>query len=80
MAYTTHERVVLGMMLDKKMLSQLLTLPDEQLLQMLQLLSGGTFPMPDGTKMRRLRAVLDQITDADIERIGTLAAVYQNTQ
>lgn len=68
------------MMLDKKMLSQLLTLPDEQLLQMLQLLSGGTFSMPDGTKMRRIRAVLSQITDADIERIGTLAAVYQNTQ
>lgn len=68
------------MMVDKKMLSQLLTLPDEQLLQMLQLLSGGAFPMPDATKMRRFRAVLREITDEDLCRIATLAAVYQNTQ
>lgn len=70
------------MMLDKKMLDQLLTLPDEQLLQMIQLFGGGngSGKLPDETKMRRIRAVLGQITDEDLRRIATLATVYQNTQ
>lgn len=70
------------MTLDKKMLDQLLTLPDEQLLQMIQLLGGGSGSIkpPDETKMRRIRAVLCEITDEDLRRIATLATVYQNTQ
>lgn len=70
------------MMLDKKMLDQLLSLPDDQLLQMIQLLGGGngSGKLPDEMKMRRIRAVLREITDEDLHRIATLATVYQNTQ
>lgn len=70
------------MMLDKKMLDQLLSLPDDQLLQMIQLLGGGngSGKLPDETKMRRIRAVLGEITEGDLCRIATLATVYRNTQ
>lgn len=76
------DRVVLSMMIDKKVLDQLLRLPDDQLLQMLQLMSGGNYTgkLPDEAKMRRIRAVLREITDEDLCRIAALATVYQNTQ
>lgn len=70
------------MMLDKKMIDQLLMLPDDQLLQMVQLLGGGKLVdrSMGAETMRRVRAVLTEITDGDLDRIGTLMAVYQNTQ
>lgn len=71
------------MMLDKKMIDQLLTLPDDQLLQMVQLLGGGKLggkSMPNAETMRRVRAVLAEITEGDLSRLAALMAVYQNTQ
>ena len=73
------------MMLDKKMIDQLLTLPDDQLLQMVQLLGGGklggkSMGMPNAETMRRVRAVLAEITEGDLDRLAALLAVYQNTQ
>ncbi len=74
------------MMVDKKMIDQLLQLPDEQLLQMVQLLRPGKVPgnvpgkLPSAVTMRRIRAVLTALTDGDLGRIAALMAVYQNTQ
>lgn len=73
------------MMVDKKMIDQLLMLPDEQLLQMVQLLMVGKSDgmpgkLPDAVTMRRIRAVLEALTDGDLSRIATLVAVYQNVQ
>lgn len=70
------------MMVDKKMIDQLLMLPDEQLLQMVQLLMPGKMPgrLPDAVTMRRIRGVLEALTDGDLSRIATLVAVYQNVQ
>lgn len=78
------------MMVDKKMIDQLLQLPDEQLLQMVQLLMPGKVPgnvpgnvpgkLPSAVTMRRIRAVLTALTDGDLGRIAALMAVYQNTQ
>lgn len=74
------------MMVDKKMIEQLLQLPDEQLLQMVQLLMPGKVPgnvpgkLPSAVTMRRIRAVLTALTDGDLGRIAALMAVYQNTQ
>lgn len=74
------------MMVDKQMIDQLLQLPDEQLLQMVQLLRPGKVPgnvpgkLPSAVTMRRIRAVLTALTDGDLGRIAALMAVYQNTQ
>lgn len=74
------------MMVDKKMIDQLLQLPDEQLLQMVQLLRPGKVPgnvpgkLPSAVTMRRIRAVLTALTDGDLGRIAALMTVYQNTQ
>lgn len=67
--------------LDKKMLEQLLSLPDAQLLQMIGLMSGGNISkLPDEKKMRQIRAVLSTITEEDLGRIAELSAVYKNAQ
>lgn len=74
------------MMVDKKMIDQLLQLPDEQLLQMVQFLMPGKVlgnvpgKLPSAVTMRRIRAVLTALTDGDLGRIAALMAVYQNTQ
>ncbi len=73
------------MMVDKKMIDQLLMLPDEQLLQMVQLLMVGKHDglpgrLPDAVTMRRIRAVLEALTDGDLGRIAALVAVYQNVR
>ena len=73
------------MKLDKKMIDQMLALPDDNLGQMLQLISMGTGmkmgdKAPDPAGMRKLRAVMEDITDADIGRVMELMDLYKQTK
>lgn len=73
------------MKLDKKMIDQMLSLPDDKLWQMFQLLSMGSGlkmgdKAPDPAGMRKLRAVLEDITDADIARVLGLIDLYKKTK
>ncbi len=73
------------MKLDKAMLSQMLSLPDDKLWQMVQLISaGGGMKLgekgPSPETMTKLRAVLGEVTDADIDRVLTLIGVYKNAK
>ena len=73
------------MKLEKKMIDQLLALPDEKLWQMFQLFAMGNGlkmgdKAPDGTGMRKLRAVLGSVTDEDIGRVTDLISVYKETK
>ena len=87
-AYTGDERIIFRrgfMKLDKKMIDQMLSLPDDKLWQMFQLLSMGSGlkmgdKAPDPAGMRKLRAVLEDITDADIARVLELIDLYKKTK
>lgn len=73
------------MKLDKKMIDQMLALPDDKLWQMFQLISMGTGmklgdKAPDSGGMRKLRAVMEDITDADIGRVMELLDLYKQTK
>ncbi len=73
------------MKLEKKMIDQLLALPDDKLWQMFQLLAVGTGmkpgdKVPDASGMRKLRAVLEAVTDADIGRVTELIDLYKGTK
>ena len=73
------------MKLEKKMIDQLLALPDDKLWQMFQLLAVGTGmkpgdKVPDASGMRKLRAVLKAVTDADIGRVTELIDLYKGTK
>ena len=73
------------MKLDKKMIDQMLSLPDEKLWQMFELLSMGSglklgAKTPDPAGMRKIRAVLGDITDADIGRVLELIDLYKGTK
>ena len=73
------------MKLDKRMIDQMLSLPDDKLWQMFQLLSMGSGlkmgdKAPDPAGMRKLRAVLEDITDADIARVLGLIDLYKRTK
>lgn len=73
------------MKLDKKMIDQMLALPDDKLWQMFQLISMGTGmkmgdKAPDPAGMRKLRAVMEDITDADIGRVMELLDLYKQTK
>jgi len=73
------------MKLDKKMIDNMLALPDEKLWQMLKLLlsangAGTTEKNMDPTSMRKLRAVLTAVTDEDIERVMTFMDLYKSTR
>jgi len=73
------------MKLDKRTIDQLLTLPDDRLWQMVQLLMTGSGVQmgdkkPDPSALRKLRAVLESVTDADIDRVMTLMALYKDTK
>jgi len=70
-------------MINKKSIDKLLEMPDERLLAMLKLLLGGTGIDISGKKfdhetIRRIRAVLQEITDEDLERIDTLMQRYRD--
>ena len=71
------------MKIDKKMIDTMLALPDEKLWQMIKiLLSANGANAPDKTidpaAMRKLRAVLTAVTDADIERLMVLMEIYRS--
>lgn len=73
------------MKLDKRMIDQMLSLPDDKLWQMFQLISMGCGmkvgeKAPDPGNMRKLRAVLEAITDADIERVTELIGLYREAK
>jgi len=73
------------MKLDKRMIDQMLSLPDDKLWQMFQLLSMGSGlkmgeKAPDPAGMRKLRVVLEEITDDDIGRVLELIDLYKRTK
>ncbi len=73
------------MQLDKRMLDQMLSLPDEKLWQMFQLFAMGSGmkvgdKAPDPLNMRKLRAVLGSVTDSDITRVMELIGLYKETR
>ena len=73
------------MKLEKKMIDQMLALPDDKLWQMFQLLARGSGlkigdRVPEGAGMRKLRAVLEAVTDADIGRVIELIELYKDTK
>ena len=70
------------MKLDRKTLDGFLRLPDDKLWQLLRLLAGPNHSIGevDTEKVRKLRAVLSALTDADLERIDTLRNVFQDTK
>ncbi|MBQ7923359.1 MAG: hypothetical protein IJ325_12435 [Clostridia bacterium] len=72
------------MKIDRKIIDNMLALPDEKLWQMLKLLMTANGANPpdknmDPVSMRKLRAVLTDVTDADIERVMTLMDIYKST-
>ena len=71
------------MVIDKKTLDSLLTLPDDKLLGMLSLAAGSvgvSLPgrSPDPAVIAGLRALLTDVSDADIARAGELLGLYQS--
>ncbi len=69
-------------MINKKNIDKMLELPDDKLWAMLKLiLSGAGVNMSgkeiDEKTVRKLRAILSEITDGDIERIMYLMEVYK---
>lgn len=73
------------MKIDKKVIENMLALPDEKLWQMLRILmaangAGTPDKTMDATSIRKLRAVLSTVTDADIERVISLMDIYKSTR
>ena len=72
------------MKIDKKIIDNMLALPDEKLWQMLKVLMvANGANVSDKTmnpaSMRKLRAVLSAVTEYDIERVTTLMDLYKST-
>ena len=72
------------MKIDKKIIDNMLALPDEKLWQMLKvLMAANGANVSDKTmnpaSMRKLRAVLSAVTEYDIERVTTLMDLYKST-
>ncbi len=67
------------MKFDKKALDSLLSLPDEQLISMIRVISKGEFPSrkTDAGTIAGLRNMLSYVTDGDIERASELIALYK---
>ena len=69
-------------MINKEMLNKLAEMPDEKLMQMLRVLLSGTgidlgSKRSDAVEIKKLRALLREITDSDIERVIYLSGVYK---
>ena len=69
-------------MINKKNIDKLLEMPDERLWAMLKLVLGGSGINIGGGEMnpktvRKLRALLSEVTDSDIERVLYLADIYK---
>ena len=70
------------MKLDRKTVDGFLRLPDDKLWQLLRLLAGPNTSLgePNAEMLRKLRAVLAALTDADLERIDVLRAVFKDAK
>lgn len=69
-------------MLNKNAIDKLLEMPDERLIPMIRLLLAGAGMDTSGKKfdeknVRRIRAVLREVTETDLERIDTLMQKYR---
>ena len=70
-------------MINKCMIDKLLEMPDDKMLMMLKVvmssagidMSGKKF---DEKSIRKLRALLSEVTDSDIDRISSLVDIYKN--
>ncbi len=70
------------MKLDKKQLDHLASLPDDQLWRTLRMLTPYlgvelTEKARQPEKLARLRAAMRSMTEADVERLSEIAAVYR---
>ena len=70
-------------MLNKKSIEKLLEMPDDRLQSMIRILLAGTGidvknKKFDETTVRRIRSVLNEITDDDLERIEILMQRYRD--
>lgn len=70
-------------MLNKAAINKMLEMPDDRLLAMLKIILSGTGMDLGGKKIdektvRRIRALLSEITDEDIGRFTELAERYKN--
>ncbi|MBO5256833.1 MAG: hypothetical protein J6C42_04940 [Clostridia bacterium] len=74
-------------MINKSLIDKMLAMPDDKLLAMMKIILSGSGVTLAGDKkgktvdektLRKLRSVLAEITDGDIERVTYLAEVYQN--
>jgi len=69
-------------MMDSGAIQKMLDLPDDKLMMMLQLvLSGAGIKLPSGkidaSSVRKIRALLGEITDDDIARLTYLMECYR---
>ncbi len=73
------------MKIDKRIIDNLLALPDEKMWQMVKLLmtaNGADVsdkPM-DTAAMGKLRALLSAVTESDLERISFLMNIYRSAK
>lgn len=73
-------------MINKGVIDKLLEMPDEKLMSMLSILlsssginiNSGQNPKLDEKLIKKLRRLLEAITDSDLERITYLAEIYKN--
>lgn len=73
-------------MITKALIDKMLEMPDDKLLVMLKIVlsgsgietSGKGMSKIDEKTLRKLRRVLAEITDSDIERVTYLTEVYKN--
>ncbi len=70
------------MKLDRKTIDGFLRLPDDKLWQLIRLLAGPNTSLgePNAEMLGKLRAVLTALTEADLERIDALRAVWKDTK
>ncbi len=70
-------------MINKKAIDKMLEQPDDKLIMMLKIvMSGAGIDFPgkkiDEKTVRKIRALLSEITDDDIERVTYLSGVYKS--
>lgn len=70
-------------MINKSTIDKMLEMPDDKLLSMLKLLMGSAgidmgSKKIDEKSVRKIRALLGEITDEDIDRIVYLTGVYKS--
>jgi hypothetical protein len=69
-------------MINKKNIDKMLEMPDDRLISMLKLVLAGVGVNLGGREIdpktvRKIRAVLTEVTDSDIERVMRLADIYK---